>query len=139
MGMEGHCATFCLSINFFRGKEHERDVTDTERERGGGGGERREREREKKRVRQAETEKERERERARAQGDHRSSVGRESNRESECPSLSTAASYTSLNPSVDVPMLAPPPPHRGLVCLVGFLPSSSTTRLYRGRAPRQSV
>ena len=26
-----------------------------------------------------------------------------------------------------------------LVCLVGFLTSSSTTRLYRGRAPRQSV
>ena len=25
------------------------------------------------------------------------------------------------------------------VCLVGFLTSSSTTRLYRGRAPRQSV
>ena len=25
------------------------------------------------------------------------------------------------------------------VCLVGFLMSSSTTRLYRGRAPRQSV
>ena len=25
------------------------------------------------------------------------------------------------------------------VCLFGFLPSSSTTRLYRGRAPRQSV
>ena len=27
----------------------------------------------------------------------------------------------------------------GLVCLLGFLTSSSTTRLYRGRAPRQSV
>ena len=27
----------------------------------------------------------------------------------------------------------------GFVCLVGFLTSSSTTRLYRGRAPRQSV
>ena len=26
-----------------------------------------------------------------------------------------------------------------LVCLFGFLTSSSTTRLYRGRAPRQSV
>ena len=26
-----------------------------------------------------------------------------------------------------------------VVCLVGFLTSSSTTRLYRGRAPRQSV
>ena len=25
------------------------------------------------------------------------------------------------------------------VCLFGFLTSSSTTRLYRGRAPRQSV
>ena len=28
---------------------------------------------------------------------------------------------------------------RGLVWLVGFLTSSSTTRRYRGRAPRQSV
>ena len=79
MGMEGHCATFCLCINFFRGKEHHKDVTDRERERERGGGERREREREKKRVRQAATERERERERARAQGDHRSSVGREPN------------------------------------------------------------
>ena len=28
---------------------------------------------------------------------------------------------------------------RVFVCLFGFLTSSSTTRLYRGRAPRQSV
>ena len=28
---------------------------------------------------------------------------------------------------------------REFVCLFGFLTSSSTTRLYRGRAPRQSV
>ena len=31
------------------------------------------------------------------------------------------------------------PPDQFFVCLVGFLTFSSTTRLYRGRAPRQSV
>ena len=30
-------------------------------------------------------------------------------------------------------------PRERFVCLVGFLTSSATTRLYRGRAPRQSV
>ena len=32
-----------------------------------------------------------------------------------------------------------PPSQRRFVCLFGFLTSSSTTRLYRGRVPRQSV